>query len=113
MGKFRGIIVALLTVACLTLLGLWWKASNDLARLRFEVSYPFDARYEAAAYEEAARFEAQPIEKVKAYFFPLTMTYNNEKCVELRPRKSVYGGHAIYCFDRRSGRLLRTERVGA
>jgi hypothetical protein len=91
---------------------MWWRTSRDLTRLQFEVSYPFDASFEQAAYIEAARFEARPVEKMRAYFIPITMTFNSEKCVELRPRKGVYGGHSIFCFDIKSGRLLRKEQVG-
>ena len=92
--------------------GMWWRSSSELDRLRFEVSYPFDAPYEQAAYREAARFEAQPVEKMRQYFRPITMTYNQKKCVELRPRKGVYGGHTIYCFDIKTARLIKVEQVG-
>ena len=76
------------------------------------MNYPSDARFEEAAYQEAARFEKQPIEKIRALSHPITITYSREKCVELRPRAGVAGGHMIYCFDSQSGHLLRTEQVG-
>jgi len=90
---------------------LWWRADTDLAHLRHEVSRPFDRAFEEAAYRDAARYENQPIEKMREYFRPLTMTYLDKKCVELRPRWHVYGGHTIYCYNLDRRELIHKETV--
>ncbi|WP_152542775.1 hypothetical protein [Sphingobium sp. Ant17] len=104
-------IAFLLCIAAITFAWLWWHAAADLAHLEREVSNPFDQAFETAAYREAARYENQPIEKMKSYFRPLTMTYRDKKCVELRPRWHVYGGHTIYCYSLDNGALVHKEII--
>lgn len=111
MRSARLAITALLFGLTVVFLVLWWRASNDLKHLKQEVRYADDARFEEAAYREAARYEALPIAKIRDYFLPITMTYNQKACVELRPRWNVMGGHTIYCFDLKTGALIGKERV--
>ena len=106
MRQLRPILIIALGISTVVSGWLLWVTSTDLERLRQEVRYPFDAPFENAAYEEAARHEAQPIAKMRQYFIPITMTYPDKKCVELRPRWNVYGGHTIYCFDPKVPKLL-------
>lgn len=91
---------------------MWWRTSNELAQLRSEVSRGQDRDIEKAAFGLEARRQGLPVEKLHRQFIAITMWFSDRRCVELRPRWGIAGGHAIYCFDTNKDALVSHEQVG-
>jgi len=101
-----------LLAGCLTLTGLWLNAESCLRRLQKQVHYPLDAPLERLAYQVKARSERSSISEIEHLLFPVTVSFPDRRCVELRPRWGVVGGTSISCFSNKTGKLLTHYNIG-
>ncbi|MHA6721266.1 hypothetical protein ACX40Y_17665 [Sphingomonas sp. RS6] len=101
-----------LLLACLTFAGLWFNAESRLRRLQQEVRHPLDAPLEQLAYQVKARSDRGTVGETQRLMFPITVSFPDRVCVELRPRSGVRGGTSISCFSKKTGKLLTHDNVG-
>lgn len=106
------VLFVVLLAACGTLTGLWLTAENRLRRLQQEVRYSPDAPLEQRAYAIKAREERSTTKKIENLNLPVTVSFPDRNCVELRPRWAVACGTSITCFSNRTGKLLYHASIG-
>jgi hypothetical protein len=112
MSRWTPTICAILLTVCLILAGLWLNTANKLRTLQQEVRYPHDAPLERRAYQIKAKAEQATVSEIERLLFPVTVSFSDRNCVELRPRWGVAGGTSITCFSNETGRLLSHASIG-
>ncbi|WP_446652366.1 hypothetical protein [Blastomonas sp.] len=112
MGRSIPTICGIVLAACVMLAVLWLRAESHLSQLQQEVRYPLDAPLERRAYQAKARSERSSVSEIEAHLFPVTVSFPDRDCVELRPRWGVKGGTSISCFSNETGKLLSHDNIG-
>lgn len=112
MRRRTPVFCVVLLILCVALAGLWLSAEIRLRRLQQEVRYPLDAQLERRAYQIKARSERSTTKEMEDLLFPVTVSFPDRNCVELRPRWGVVGGTSITCFSNQNGKLLTHNSIG-
>lgn len=112
MRRWAPVLCVVLLTACFALAGLWLNTESRLRRLQQEVRYRLDAPSEIRAYAIKARDEHSTIKEIEKLLFPVTVSFPDRACVELRPRWGGVGGTSITCFSNRTGKLLSHANIG-
>lgn len=85
---------------------LWLTTLGDFERLRSEIERPQHAEYENRAVKVRADLEKVSQAVILRLSFPVTMELADRVCVELRSRSGVTDGGEVYCFDKRTKRIV-------
>jgi len=101
-----------LLILCVALAGFWLNAEHRLRLLRQEVHHPMDEPLERRAYKIKAEYEHVPIREIEDILFPVTVSFPDRTCVELRPRSGVLGGTSMACFSNSTEKLLTFDNIG-
>lgn len=112
MRRWLPLLYIVLLAACITLTSLWLTAESRLRRLQQEVRNPLDAPLERRAYAIKAREERSTAREIEDLLLPVTVSFPDRNCVELRPRWGVVGGTSMTCFSNRTGKLLYHASIG-
>ena len=112
MRRWAPLFCVVLLTACAALAVLWLTAESRLRRLEQEVRYRQNAPLERRAYAIKAREERSTIKDIEDLLLPVTVSFPDRNCVELRPRWGVVGGTSMTCFSNRTGRLLYHASIG-
>lgn len=112
MRRWAPLLCLVLLTACAALAGLWLTAESRLRRLQQEVRYRHDAPLERRAYAIKAREERSTTREIEALLLPVTVSFPDRNCVELRPHWDVVGGTSITCFSNKTGKLLYHASIG-
>ncbi|NEK64773.1 MAG: hypothetical protein G3W67_20740, partial [Xanthomonas perforans] len=112
MRRWTPLLCVVFLTACVALAGLWLTAENRLRRLQQEVRYRQDASFERRAYAIKAREERSTTREIEDLLFPVTVSFPDRNCVELRPRWGVVGGTSMTCFSNKTGKLLYHASIG-
>ncbi|WP_162892529.1 hypothetical protein [Blastomonas fulva] len=112
MSRWISTVCVFALAACVMLAVLWLRAESRLRQLQQEVRYTLDAPSERRAYLLKARSERSNVSKIEALLFPITVSFPDRHCVELRPRWGVTGGTSITCFSNETGKILSHNNIG-
>ncbi len=67
---------------------------------------------ERRAYAIKAREERSTTKEIEDLLFPVTVSFPDRNCVELRPRWGVVGGTSMTCFSGETGKVLYHASIG-
>ena len=106
MNRLHVIATMILLGATLLCGVLWADARRDLSRLRGEIHRPTDADFEARAILAEATYQRATVSTIRRLLFPLTVELSDRICVELRSHWGVTHGGTVYCFDKKTKRIV-------